>query len=216
MEWLQTIRDLSILLAALVGAYGFDSWRREHTGKRRIELAEEALALFYEARDAIAQTRNPGSFSDETKDVTRGEGESEEQFQARKNASIVFVRYNAHKELFGKIYALRYRFMAQIGSASAKPFDDLHTVVSEIFLAARMLARLWSRAYHPSSPEAMAKHNANVEKYEAVFWSGMADDDKITQSVNVAISDLEATCRKVIEGEGSLFALINRRMTGAS
>ena len=215
MEWLQTIRDLSILLAAVMAAYGFDSWRREHTGKRRIELAEEALALFYEARDAIAQIRNPGGFGDETKDVVRDEGESQETFQARKNASIVFVRYNAHKELFGKIYALRYRFMAQIGPESSKPFDDLHKVVSEIFLAARMLARLWPRDHH-ANPEAIAKHIADIEKYEAVFWAGMADEDKITQKVDSAIAHLEATCRKVIEGEGTLFGLINRKIKGAS
>jgi hypothetical protein len=215
MDWLQTLRDLSILLAALIGAYGFDSWRREHTGKRRIELAEDALANFYEARDAIAQIRNPGSFSDETKDVVRGESESEEQFRARKNASIVFVRYNAQRELFSKIHALRYRFMAQIGPESAKPFDDLHKVVNEIFLAARMLSRLWPKEYHLDA-EAFAKHSASIEKYEAVFWSGMTDDDRITNAVNAAVSELEMTCRGVIEGEGSLFAVINKRITGKS
>lgn len=215
MEWLQTFRDLSILVAALVGAYGLDSWRREFTGKRRIELAEDALALFYEARDAIGQIRNPGSFSDETKDTVRGANESEEEFRARKNASIVFVRYNAHRELFGKIHALRYRFMAQIGPASAKPFDDLHFVVSEIFVAARMLARLWSRGYHPDT-EALAKHNASIDKYEAIFWSGMAEGDTITKAVDAAVSELEVTCRKVIEGEGTLFALINKQVPRAS
>lgn len=215
MEWLQTLRDMSILVVALVGAYGLDSWRREHIGKRRIELVEDALAYFYEARDAIAQIRNPGSFSDETKETVRGEGESEGQFQARKNASIVFVRYNAHRELFGKIHALRYRFMAQIGPASAKPFDDLHAVVSEIFLAARMLVRLWSKDYHADA-EALAKHSASVEKYEAVFWSGMADDDNVTKTVDAAVSELEVTCRKVVEAQGSLFALINKSITGAS
>lgn len=211
MEWLQTIRDLSILLATLVAAYGFDSWRREHIGKRRIELAEEALALFYEARDAIAQIRNPGSFSDETKELSRGDHESEEEFQARKNASIVFVRYNSHKELFGKLYAMRYRFMAQMGPGSAKPFDDLQSVVSQIFLAARMLARLWSRTYHPS-PEAVTKYQEDVEKYEAVFWAGMSEGDKITQAIDAAIADLEKTCRTVIEGQGSLYALINKQV----
>jgi hypothetical protein len=43
------IRDISILIGIWVAIYSIDSWRREFQGKRQIELAEETLAMFYEA-----------------------------------------------------------------------------------------------------------------------------------------------------------------------
>ena len=39
-------QSISITLAGLFAIYGFDAWRREFVGKRRMELAEEVLALF--------------------------------------------------------------------------------------------------------------------------------------------------------------------------
>ena len=61
METISLLRDLSLLIGIWVAIYGIDSWRREHKGKREIELAEDVLALFYEARDAIKYMRFPFS-----------------------------------------------------------------------------------------------------------------------------------------------------------
>ena len=63
MTWIEIVKQISIILGIGVAFYGIDSWRREHTGKRRIELAEDALALFYEAVDAIKHMRHPASFN---------------------------------------------------------------------------------------------------------------------------------------------------------
>jgi hypothetical protein len=40
---------------------GVDAWKREFVGKRRIELAEQTLAKFFEVVDAVAFIRNPFS-----------------------------------------------------------------------------------------------------------------------------------------------------------
>jgi len=47
MKWLEIINPISIIVAAGVAVYGVNAWRREHVGKRRRELAEDTLALFY-------------------------------------------------------------------------------------------------------------------------------------------------------------------------
>ena len=52
------IYALATGFAAGVAIYGIRSWRREFRGKRQIELAEDVLALFYEARDAITAIRS--------------------------------------------------------------------------------------------------------------------------------------------------------------
>lgn len=62
-EWTGLIRNVLVIIASIVAIYGIRAWRREFIGKRKIELAEEVLALFYETRDIIRYIRDPGGFS---------------------------------------------------------------------------------------------------------------------------------------------------------
>jgi spore coat polysaccharide biosynthesis predicted glycosyltransferase SpsG len=142
---MEILNQISLFLGICVAIYGINSWRREHVGKRQLELTEDTLALFYEAADAIRHMRHPASFGEEREAVERADSESDAQFQARKDASVIFHRYNQHQELFNKIHASRYRFMAQIGKEKSKPFEDLRGIVNEIVAAARTLSRLWAR-----------------------------------------------------------------------
>lgn len=211
MEWIELLKQTSILLGIWVAIYGIDSWRREHKGKRQIELAEDTLALFYEAEDAIKHIRHPFSFLSETEDVERTENESEKEWEARKRASVAFKRYNEHQELFNRLYAMRYRFMAQIGKDEAKPFDDLRNITKEIMVAARMLSRLWARE-HFTTEEKDEQHRKQVDKYEAVFWEGLKEEDQINSRLEMLIKEIEETCRKVISGKGTIHGLLNKRL----
>jgi len=117
MDWIELLKQSSILIGIWVVIYGIDSWRREHTGKRQIELAEDTLALFYEAVDVIKQIRHPASFSNETEDIAKAEHELDEEYHARKTASIVFSRYNKNQELFkikGSVYLKNTFFLLQV------------------------------------------------------------------------------------------------------
>ena len=58
MVWSEALKDISILLAAWSVIYGIGAWRREFIGKRKIQLAEDVLALFYEAKDVIFWIRS--------------------------------------------------------------------------------------------------------------------------------------------------------------
>ena len=205
---IELITQISAIIALWVAIYGIDSWRREHTGKRQIELAEETLALFYEARDVIANIRHPVSWGSESDDIERGEKESENDYDARKRANIVFSRYNEHQELFNKIHSMRYRFMAQIGKEESVPFDELRSIVNEIFISARKLARLWARE-HFRNEEAYEKNRSDIEKHEAVFWDDMSQDDPINVKLEEAINKMESTCKSVISGSGTLHGLFN-------
>ena len=212
-----TIRDgieiltlISILVGICVAIYGIDTWRREHVGKRQLELAEDTLALFYEAADAIRHMRHVASFGHEMEDVEQQDGESDSQFQARQNASVVFHRYNQHQALFSKLHASRYRFMAQIGMEEARPFDELRAITSQITLAANVLARLWPRDYFRTE-EQKRKHWDKIEKHEAVFWEGSAEDDPINPRLDKAIKDMDATCKSVVIGRGTLHGFLNKK-----
>lgn len=203
------LNPIATFVAILTAIYGINAWRREHMGKRRIELAEDALAAFYEASDAVSAIRHPMSFSSETDALERHHSESEELFEARKRASVAFVRYNERSELFGRLHAMRYRFMAQIGKSEAEPFLEIRQVVNEVMVSARLLSRLWARE-HFRTVEQQTAHFAMVEKHEAVIWAGLAEDDQIERRVNDIVERFEVICRRTIEGTAARRPLIFR------
>jgi hypothetical protein len=53
------ITDITSAITAGFAVYGLGTWRAQTAGKRKLELAEEALILFYEARDAVKAIRSP-------------------------------------------------------------------------------------------------------------------------------------------------------------
>lgn len=205
-------QSVSVVFASLFAVYGFDAWRREHIGKRRIELAEDVLALFYQAQDAIAHIRSPFGFGGEGSTRKAAENENPEHKQALDSAYVLIERYRSHAELFAKIHALRYRFMAQIGVESAKPFDELSRVVNELISSAHEMARLstvpeWSIR----SPEAEEKHHQRLLKVYNIYYGSGGEDDPINPRVTKLVQAIEHTCKGIIESRGTLFAVFNWR-----
>lgn len=205
----QIFQSFSIILAALFAIYGFDAWRREHVGKRRIELAEEVLALFYQARDAIESIRSSFGFVGEGESRKPGPNERPEHKQALDSAYVLIERYNRHAELFAKIQAIRYRFMAQLGCKAANPFDDLGKIVNELISASNKMARLTTRPdWQLRDEEAAEKHHQELMKVYDVYYSG-GEDDPISPRVEKVVSEIESTCREIIESQRTLFGLLN-------
>ncbi|MFH1548479.1 MAG: hypothetical protein ABID32_04115 [Candidatus Omnitrophota bacterium] len=205
---MEFIKDLSIVIGLWVLFYKIAAWHLEHRGKRNIELAEETLSLFYEAKDVIMWIRYPGSFVNEIDSIKQETSESEAEFNARKKASIVFVRYNQNKELFNKIHSIRYRFMAQIGKEKAKPFNDLNQIIKEIILAARQLESLWSEGSF-TDEEKRKKHRKKINEAQDVFWDTFSDDDPINPKLDKVIEDIEKICKEIIMAKGTLYGFLN-------
>ena len=205
MDVTNILESISIIIAAWAVIIGVNAWRREYVGKRKIELAEEVLALFYEARDAISYIRNPFGYVGEGSTRTAAPNESPVEKQINDNAYVVFERYNKRQDLFNKLYSMRYRYMARFskdfGKDSAKPFDDLHKIVNEIFLSARMLSHYWKQQGRRDwkNDKEFQRHLEEMYKYEAIFWEKSADTDPVIPRVNAVISDIEAQSLKIIE-----------------
>lgn len=208
MQTLQIVRDILLIIGTCIAVYGIDSWRREHRGRRQLQLAEDVLASFYEARDVINYMRHPFSFSSETEEIERAENENDAAYQARKNASVVFKRYNNNSELFSRIHATRYRFMALIGKEQAQPFDELRKIVNEIHAAAQALSRLWPRDYFRTE-EQRERHQKLIDENEAVFWEGLKEPDPINARLEELVDQIETTCKGILSGKGTLHYFIN-------
>lgn len=201
------------MIASLAAVYGFDAWRREHVGKRRIELAEEVLALFYQAKDAIADIRSPFGHGGEGRTRRAGPSETPEEKEALDRAFVLVERYGRHSELFAKIHAARYRFMAQVGVPETEPFDQLHGIVNELIVSAQRMARLTNPRFPHYTNAATEERNAKqLLEVEAIYYATGGDDDPIAPRVLRIVAEMEKTCRAIMESHGTLYSMINIRL----
>jgi hypothetical protein len=211
-EWADIAQSVSIIIASLVVIYGIDEWRREFVGKRRIELAEEVLSLFYQARDIIESIRSPFGFGGEGETRKPSPNERPEHKEALDQAYVLIERYNRHIEVFSRIRALRYRFMAQFDTNASKPFDDLNRIINELILSAQQKARYATQTEQPYLSDAAAeKHNKKFLEVDSVYYCG-SEDDPIAPRVEAILEDVESTCKKIIESRSTLFSIINLRL----
>ena len=177
-----------------------------------MELAEEVLALFYQARDVIQAIRSPMCYVGEGETRKPAPGERPEDKKALDQAFVLTERYNRHIETFSRINALRYRFMAQLGVDAAKPFDELNSIVNELLLASRRMARFIARPERSFRNDAdLERHSREMGEVHAVFYSG-EEDDPITPRLESVVGQIELACKDIIDSRGTLFSLLNKRL----
>jgi hypothetical protein len=191
---LEIINTLAIVIASIVAICGISAWRKEFQGKRNIELAEEILALFYEAKDAICAIRSSFGYQGEGATRKPQDGETPEQKRARDLAYVVYERYEKRQEVFRKLHSKRYQFMARFGTKEGKPFEDLRSIVNEIQVSANRLAEIWSL---PNRSEATEQQRL---KHESVIWD-LSSDDPIAPRLESIIADIESICKPIIMGK---------------
>ena len=208
---MEFVKDISVVIGLWVVFYKIAAWQIEHRGRRNIELAEETLALFYEAKDVIEWIRHPLAFGDEIDSVKKEENESKEEFEARKKVNFIFVRFNNNKELFSKIHSLRYRFMAQIGKEKAMPFTALDGLIKEIISAARLLTILWTEK-NPPDEESRKIHYNQIKLNQGIIWDSFAKQDPINVKMEAIIVSIETVCQEVIMAKGTLHGFLNSRL----
>lgn len=184
------------IFAASVAIYGINSWRREFKGKRQIELAEDVLSLFYEARDAISAIRNPLSWGGEGSTREPIENEDEQEKKVRNRAYIVYERFEKRQSIFNKLYSIRYRFMAQIGKKEAEPFILLRKIVNEIMMAGDTLSQLWLERI--GLPKSEKKEITKIIKEYEVVLRRQGSKDEISKRVDKIVADIENSCSKII------------------
>ncbi|MFC2041886.1 hypothetical protein ACFLTV_00040 [Chloroflexota bacterium] len=147
MTVIKILESISIILASLIASgavfFGVNAWRKEYIGKRKLELAEEVLSLFYESIDAIIFIRNPFTYGGEGGTRNASPNETPEEKQINDNAYVAIERYNKRQDLFNKIHSMRYRYMSHFGKESAKPFDNLDKIVKDILFSALILPDYW-------------------------------------------------------------------------
>ena len=200
MDAANIIESISIIIAAWAVILGITAWRREFIGKRNLELAEDILALFYEARDAINGIRSPFAFAGEGSTRKAPPNEDPIDKEVYDKAFVTRERYIKRSDLFNKIYSMRYRYMARFGRDTIKPFDELQAVIVEILSAADTITYYWrDQAYGVFVDEDKRKSNQeNIRTYEKIIWKMRPEDDTITPRLDKLVSDIEIQTRKIL------------------
>lgn len=180
MEIIKIIESFAVIVASLCVVYGIGSWRREMKERKEYEIAEEVLALFYEANDRIRAIRSPFGFIGEGQSRKPEPNETPEQKIIRDRAYVVFERYKNNQEVFNRLHALRYRFIVIFGKDKAMPFNNLRKILSKILSAADILSNGWEK------------------KYEDIIWEKYPGSDSISNEVDKTISEIENICENTI------------------
>ena len=206
------VQALSILFACWAVIAGIDAWKREFIGKRRIEIAEQILAKFYEVKDAIAFIRSPWSGSEEGKSRKRGPAEGEAESKLLDRGYIVFERYEKRMNTFVELNTLKYRFMAAFGAESESVFVRINQVLNSIFISAQMLAtHYWQRQGRvPMEPDEFQRHLDEMHKHEGVFWDRYNENDEVRKELSAIQSELEKITAPCFEEKMRTYTLFTK------
>jgi len=87
-------QGIAIILACWAIISGVGAWKREFIGKRKIELAEEVLATFFEVKDNISFIRNPFASNDEGSSRKREQHEFPEEAALLDRGIVALQRFH--------------------------------------------------------------------------------------------------------------------------
>lgn len=195
------VKSVSIIIASIVAVYGINSWRRETKWKRKYELAEEVLSLFYEVQEAISIIRSPLGYSGEGQTRKRTENEDPKDTEVLDRAYTVIERYEKNKDPFNKLRAIKFRFKAVFGKETAKPFNRIAKLTNKILTVSTFLGnRYWKDQGNRIFKEGeFEKHLKRMHEYEAIIWEGHEDGkDEIKKEVSEIIKEIEEICTQII------------------
>lgn len=193
---------------------GVGAWKREFIGKRRIDLAEQLLAKFFEVKDAVRYIRNPWSSVQEGKIRERAESESSEESQLLDRAFVVVERYQEKERVFAEFNTLKYRCMASFGPQTETIFADTNRAVNSVFVSARLLAtHYWKRQGRvPMTSDEFEKHLEGMRRHEGIFYDLGSEDDEIRRQLEAVQKSLETVTAPCFQEAIRLYSLLTRKI----
>jgi len=207
-----TFDSVAVVIASLVALYGISAWKREHVGKKRIELAEEVLELFYKVREIIQDARNDLAWSDDLAPPREPQdGETEEEKRTRDYAHAYMYRYSVRQETFDQLEAKRHRFIVYFGESARQPFKDLNGIIGRVRGAVRTLARLEGKSTNYLDDKTREKIDAHIQEAREIIWDH-GENDQISTELKRVVGEIEAICRPEIERQAGRWvrSLIDR------
>jgi hypothetical protein len=185
------LQALAILVTAIFASRGLQAWRAQLVGKRKFEIAEEALLAAYKVRNAMSYIRSPGAFGGEGGTRPRSEPESEGIARAKDTYFVPLERMQKTSDDFARLEKMRLLCQVHFGSESAKPFDAILRARHTVAVAARMLINTAGE----QGVGGKLREQWQGQIWESYGSGGDSADDAIVKSVIAAVEQIEAMCR---------------------
>ena len=203
---------VSVVAACWAIITGVGAWKREFIGKRKIELAEETLAAYFEIKGAIAFIRSPFSSGTEGSSRERAAHETDADRQLLDRGFIVFERYEKKKEIFVKFSILKYKFMAVFGPKTENVFTETQQIVNSIFASANMLATYYWQRQGRVQMEAdeFQRHLDEMRQHEGIFWDRYNDNDEIREKLSTIQTELESVTKPCFEEPMKTYTILTK------
>jgi len=186
------VQGFAVVIASCVGYLGLNTWRRQMSGGKKLELAEETLIAAHEAYAAIERIRMPWRRAGEGATLPVASGEDTETTAWRRERFVPYERLVSEEECFRRLAALRVRCRVHFGLSAAPYLEALLEVPIKIREATSWLTR------HPNAPRACSDSDAvrwreRTESCEEVIWDheGPATLDDFTKKLVGALEGLE-------------------------
>jgi len=194
------IQNLAVITASIIAIHGINSWRRETKWKKKYELVEDTLVLFYETDEKLKIIRSPAGYVGEGRSRKRREDETPEESDRLDNAYVIYERWEKEKEPFLKLQTIKFRFIAVFGKEFIAPFEEVTRIMNEIFLANnRLRDRYWKDQGRKNfTNEELKKHVEKMQQEEAKIWDSWDDTDVIRIRMKQAIEQIEVLYNKIL------------------
>lgn len=134
--WLTALLSFAGALVTLF--IGLVGWRIQLIGKRRTELAEEALLVFANAVDAMASVRAPMSFPGEHEALREELGKLGYKKLPGEDYQIILRRLEKSNERFAELRRLQLLCRYHFGEAAHDAFEKLNSARHQVWVAAYM------------------------------------------------------------------------------
>ena len=186
------VTAITAIVGVCVAKAGLNRWHTETIGKRKADLAEQALVAFYETRDVFRWVRVTGGFGGEGNSRSPISGESDAERDRRNSYFVPIERLTADKALFARLQTLKYAFVTHFGSESRAPFDAMKEVHDTITTAVGVLMQISADDWPRSGTD-------RVPLLNDLGRGAARRPDDIDRKIEKAVEDIEAICRPVLD-----------------
>lgn len=197
------ISGLVALFVALVG------WRVQLIGKRRTEIAEEALLAFARAAEGLRMVRQPivlagemAAFREEVKQVAdkRLPGE---------DFRIALWRLAKQSDRFAECNKVQLLCKYHFGQSASDAFESLYQARHRVWVAGHMGASARSDNW-----QEIPENRQLIAKWERVIWQGAGEPDEIETMLSAAEAQLEAELTPHLRADAALLPIAIRLRAG--
>ena len=184
------LQSLAAIVVAGVAIIGLRKWRKDIVWKRKFEVAEKTLVLFYQIEDLIIWAR----YIWVSAEIGTKQAKEGARTQLTNNQKKLFCVPGEliieEKKLFAELFTIQYSFMALFGEEKIDPFKAIHDIHDEIIEASKFLQASDEKKINEGGPA--------VQKRIGIIWS-KGTGDPISMQLNKAVAQIEETCRPYLK-----------------